>query len=323
MKHALVFGGSGQAGSYLVEQLLADGYQVTSTHHNTHNAITGGWKKIENHHSFYLEANGHLAYDEIRRTIKKLKPDVIFNLIGELFAPDSWNAPQHYFEVNGGCVLAMLETIRRECPETRFVNAGSADMYGIWRERFLSIFDERTPRSPYGFAKSMAYDAVRVYRQEKGLKCCTAIFFNMESPRRSDFFFAEQVARDVVRFVRKEVDKIVFGDLSGYRDWGWAPEYMEAMRKMADQERMKDFIIATGESHSCREFVQEALCQAGAPVGFSEKVVEDVSTQNGVKMYASTIHTEMELGWRAKYKFRDVVRMLVEAEMKKEKTVTA
>lgn len=317
MKHALVFGGSGQAGSYLVEQLLTDGYKVTSTHHSVRRIFENVTEK--NHHSFYLEVNGPLAHNNVRYAIKELQPDVVFNLIGELFAPDSWNSPQHYFEINGGCVLTMLETIRRECPEARFVNAGSAEMFGIFQEdRVLKIYSYPQPRNPYGIAKHMAYETVRMYREEKGLKCCTAIFFNMESPRRADFFFAQKVAKDVVKLLRGEIDKLEFGPLSAVRDWGWAPDYMKAMRIMADKEQMKDYIIATGESHSCLDFVHEAA----SVVGCRPIIVEKPGGPQ-TRMYTDITDTAKNLGWEPEYKFKDIVRMLVEAEMKKEKTVTA
>jgi GDPmannose 4,6-dehydratase len=319
MKRALVFGGSGQAGSYLVEQLLADGYHVTSSMHESTPKNLSAVSTLD-YKPFFLSVCEYTS-SEIWKIIKETKPDVIFNLIGRMYAPNSWNEAESYFRINGGIVLEILESIEKFSPDTRFVNAGSAEMYGIWQNRTMSIFTERRPRNPYGLAKSMAFDAVRMYREEKGLQCSTAVFFNMESPRRSEFFFAQKVAKEVVKLARKEKKQITFGPLSAVRDWGWAPDYMEAMRMMANRPVTKDFVIATGESHSCRSFVEEALDVIGRKNDFKQCVIENAGVEQ-TQMYASIIHTEEGLAWTPKYRFKDVVRMLVQAELGK-KVATA
>jgi GDPmannose 4,6-dehydratase len=303
MKKALVFGGSGQAGSYLVELLESKGYEVSAPSRNAINFEKDDfWWKLD-------------------ERIRWFKPDEVYNFAAKMFAENSWKYPIDYMEVNGIAVLSILQSIQKWHPKAKFFNAGSADVFDKW----TTHYDEKSPRkisTPYGLSKQVAEDAVRIYR-EQGLFACTGIFFNMESPRRADYFFSKKVVREAVRikkeFGKQEIEKMKLGRISARRDWGWAPEYVEVAWKMLQQDTPADYVIGTGENHSCKEFIIEALLAAGLYIDIEDidEVVEYDKTpiEEPDSMWANPSKVENYLGWKAKYKFKDVIRMLVEAEL--------
>lgn len=287
MKKALVFGGHGQAGSYLVEQLMTKNYIVIAPKHSELD-ITD--KEL------------------VEKAIRFYQPAEIYNLASIMFAPKSWENSLEVLEVNGIAVISMLEGIKRYAPRARFIQAGSAD----WLYT----------KTPYGLAKHMAQEAVAMYREKYNLHVATAIFYNMESPRRSDFFFAKKVAKEVVNYyITKQPFKI--GPLDAIRDWGWAPEYMEAIQLMIAQDTPKDYIVATGVSHSCREFVEEALINIGVDIDnlfLPDYCIEEKNNETPTYMYAQETSMEIleDLQWQAKVLFKEVVKRLVQAELEKQ-----
>jgi len=308
-KTALVYGSTGQLGSYLVDLLHEKDYIVYG-HEGHFNDID--WE-------------GSL----FQSILKENRPDEVYNFAAKMYAPDSWKDPMEYWKVNGTMVLSMLDIIQQHCPETKFFLAGSAEVFDKgsvmqWEDT------NRLPDSPYGLAKMMAMEAVRIYREQKGLRACTGIFFNAESPRRKKTFFAQKVAQEVVRlkngFGTNGFTPIVLGRLDARRDWGWAPEYAEVAWKMMQQdsfESFEDYVIGTGETHTCREFVAEALMAAGLPdveKNFETYVDYDKTfSPVGNCMRAMPDKAKRRLGWQAQYKFKDVVRMLVESALEEHK----
>jgi GDPmannose 4,6-dehydratase len=307
MKKAIVFGASGQMGSYLVDYLATDlGYLVTEPSHE--------------HVDFEV-----LDIHMLKNMFREIRPDEIYNMVGLNYAPDSWFLSEKYLKVNGLAVQKLLEAVRIEVPNVKFFQAGSAEVF----EKESVMQDEwtnRLPENPYGLSKMMAMELVRMYRMKYGLFACTGIFFNAESPRRDKFFFAEKVVTEAVR-LKKDFDKgtwvpIELGQLGARRDWGWAPEYVQVAHRMLQQISPMDFVIGTGDSHDCKEFVREALFAVGLPdvdKDFDKYVKyppEERKTQERNCMKAMPMKAEKFLGWKAKYRFKDVVRMLVEAEMK-------
>lgn len=305
MKKALIFGVSGQAGMSLAAQLLLQGYYVTGTY-NKNKPV--GFEK-EAFGCTQLDFRFAASSSFVRKMIAHHRPDEVYNLASIMFAPASWDAPQDVLHINGSFVVDILEAIRQHSPSSRFVQAGSAD-------------GEFVPRTPYGLAKQLASDTVIMYRNERGLHASVAILYNMESPRRSPFFFSQKVVRNVVA----ENYPFEMGDLSAVRDWGWTPDYMEALQLMARAETPDDYTIATGQSHTCKEFVVKALSCWGVQDAISNFTKYCVVKSGAVAppvvpdMYASMgalAKTKSKLGWEAQHKFADVVALLVDAERKR------
>lgn len=311
MKKAIILGGHGQIGSYLVDFFMS-----------------GGCK--ENYDVWVL---GHKDFDvatavdkDYISLLEMFKPDEIYNFASLMYAPDSWHRPMQYMKVNGLAVLQLLDTVAAYRPQTKVFQAGSAEMF----EKASVIQSEdtnRLPENPYGLSKMMACEAVRIYREHYKVFACTGIFFNAESPRRKETFFARKVAMEAVRIARELAEKrnftpIKLGKLEARRDWGWAPEYAEVAWRILQQEEPRDYCIGTGESFTCREFVLECLRAAGLPKPEEdfdkyvqyEKVGEYTRRDT---MRARTDKAKRFLGWQAKYKMQDVARMLVEAEMRR------
>lgn len=318
MKRAIVFGAYGQMGHYLVELLKSKEYDVVCP------------KKCD----FDFE---NLESFSLMNLFREEQPHEVYNLVGLNYAPDSWHLPHRYLMVNGLAVQKLLGTLRQSVASARFFQAGSAEVFEKASVQ-QAEGTNRLPENPYGVAKMMAMELVRIYREKYGIFACTGIFFNAESPRRNKFFFAEKIASEVAR-VRKEqlefgkwadrlsAEPISLGRLDAKRDWGWAPEYVEVAWRMLQQEKPEDFVIGTGEVHTCLEFVKEALMVAGLPdveKNFDRYVKYDKKVEfKGNCMRAMPYKAEQILGWKAQYKFKDVVRMLVEAEMKVESTVNS
>jgi GDPmannose 4,6-dehydratase len=307
---ALVYGANGQMGSYMVDLLHGKDYEVYEH--------TGHFEDVESEGSL------------LRSILVTEQPEEIYNFAAKMYAPDSWKDPMEYFKVNGTMVLKMLDVISEFRPKTKFFLAGSAEVFE--KESVMQWEDtNRLPDSPYGLAKMVAMDAVRIYRGEKKLFACTGIFFNAESPRRKKTFFSQKVAQEVVRL--KEdwegpeagYQPIVLGRLDARRDWGWAPEYVEVAWKMMQQDTPDDFVIGTGEAHTCREFVYEALEAAGLPdveKNFDRYIKYDKTfSPVGNCMRAMPDKAKRRLGWQAQYRFKDVVKMLVEAAQESHKAL--
>jgi GDPmannose 4,6-dehydratase len=309
-KKAIVFGAAGSAGSYMVELLRDKSYDVWAM----------GREQCD------LESVSDLV--RLYLLFQEFQPDEIYNFAGKSYVPDSWKNPASYCTVNGTAVFMMLEDIRNFCPQAKFFTAGSAEVF----EKGTIYQREDTNRlssSPYGLAKMYAMDAVRLYRDHYKMFACTGIFFNMESPRRPRQYFAEKVASEAVRIKREmdtntvSIEPIRLGRLDAYRDWGWAQEYVEVAWRMLQQEKPEDFCIGTGLTYTCEEFVVSALEAAGISdvvKDFDKYVSYDKTVAKGFgdRMCAVPLKAAELLGWSAKYKMKDVVKMLVEAEIKNE-----
>jgi GDPmannose 4,6-dehydratase len=262
-------------------------------------------------------------FDLVKSIIRKTNPDEIYNFASQMYAPASWEDPEAVVRVNGLVVAAILEAVRSAKSPARFFQAGSADIFGHPADVCSELTPSR-PRNPYGIAKAIAGDLVRVYREHYDLFACTGIFFNMESSRRSEFFFARKVVIEVAR-MRREHDAgtipqpIVFkGGLDAIRDWGLVPEYVEASWKMLDADQPDDYVIATGASYTCREFVVQALLEAGFPDAcerFGDYVCS--GTGAGDVMRADPSKIRCNLGWRASTRGTDVVHALVREELER------
>jgi len=314
-KRALIFGASGQAGRYLSRMLYGMGYQVFGTyyrHTNTEPILTSA-----------ICCDVCIRSD-VRAALVISQPDVIYNFASEMFAPRSWELPVRYTETNFVSVVHMLELIQNLCPNARFFLAGSAEVFDL--TQFPQT--EKTPikpRNPYGVAKAAAQDIIRLYREQKGLFACTGIFYNMESPLRQRSFFSRKVVTEVVR-VKLALDKgetpepIKLGKLHAVRDWGYTEEYMEAAYTMLHARIPDDYIVSTGRCFSCKEFVDEALEHVGLGWPKTREFLEfEKSDPDEVdRLCGLPLKIDNNLGWKAKKAMPELVKLMVEEELKQQ-----
>jgi len=295
-------------GSYLVELLRGKGYWV---------------EKPSRHYINFDD----LSMTTLRFYLEQERPDEIYNLAGLNYAPDSWHLPALYMQVNGTAVVRLLSLVKEILPQTKFFQAGSAEVFD---KGSIQQYEDtnRLPENPYGLSKMLAMEAVRIYRDKYELFACTGIFFNAESPRRQKTFFAEKVAMEVARLVKHREKSLPYfielDRLDARRDWGFAGEYAEVAWRMLQADVPTDLVIGTGETHTCKEFVMEALKVAGLPdveKNFDLYVKYDKTEELGNCMRAMPIAAKIIHDWEAKYKFKDVVKMLVEAELRIEALV--
>lgn len=311
MKKALIIGISGQDGSYLAEFLLAKGYEVhgTSRDHEAcsfSNAVKLGIRERIRVHSLSL-----MDFRNMLTLIQEVKPDEIYNLSGQSSVGLSFSYPVETFESICLGTLNLLECLRFLKTDIRFYHAGSSEIYG----NTLSPVNEQTalhPRSPYAIAKAAAQHAVTNYRESYHLYCCTGILFNHESPLRLQRFVTQKIVSSAVEIRNGRKEKLKLGRLDIRRDWGWAPEYVQAMWLMLQQETPADYVIATGRDHSLETFVEKVFTRVGldwkAHVETDESLVRpsDIDINCGDASLA-----EKSLGWKATVFLDEIISRLV------------
>lgn len=335
MKKALITGITGQDGSYLSKLLLDKGYQVygafrrTSDLHLNRLKYLGVDEKIQ-----YLPIE-LLEFTNIYRAIEKIQPDEIYNLGAQSFVGLSFEEPIFTADVTGMGPLRVLEAIRAVNPKVKFYQASSSEMFG----KVQAVpQDENTPfypRSPYSVAKLSAHWMTVNYRESYGLFACSGILFNHESPLRGLEFVTRKITHGLARIQHGLQEKLILGNLDSKRDWGYAPEYVEAMWRMLQQPEPEDYVVATGETHTIREFVENAFLAVGTEIvwkgseinekGYDKKtgkVLVEVSLEFfrpvEVDALIGNPKKAMEkLGWKPKTKFSALVRIMVEADMKR------
>lgn len=317
MKKVLITGISGQDGSYLARLLLGKGYEVHGTARDAQMATFNnlhclGIKGRITYHSMALN-----DFRSVLQVLIKVQPDEIYNLAGQSSVGLSFEQPVETLESNGVGVLNLLEAMRFAGRPIKLYNAGSSESFG---NTYGEAADELTPfrpRSPYAVAKATAFWEVANYREAYSLFACTGILFNHESPLRPERFVTRKIVNTACRIASGSNEKLCIGDLSIARDWGWAPEYVEAMWLMLQQDSPDDYVIATGEANSLEDFVAEVFNNLNLKwrnyVAFDPSYVRpsEIQFSQGRSGKAAQV-----LGWEAKNKMRDVVRMMVAAEMK-------
>ena len=327
MKKALITGITGQDGSYLAEFLLGKGYEVHGI--------------IRRSSSFNTERIDHLYQDphingvrlflhyadlsdagSIRKLLYTVEPDEFYNLGAQSHVRVSFDIPEYTADITGVGVLRVLEAIKDYQEHTgkkvKFYQASSSEMFGSAPppQSELTPFH---PRSPYGVAKVFAYHATVNYREAYGMFAVNGILFNHESERRGETFVTRKIARAVARIKAGLDQKLYLGNLDARRDWGYAPEYVEAMWMMLQLAEPEDFVIGTGESHSVREFVREAFGYVGLfeweqYVGIDPRYYRPSEVDN---LIADTTKAERKLGWKAKTGAPALMRIMVDEELKK------
>ncbi len=335
---ALVTGVTGQDGSYLAEQLLDEGWDVWGL---VRPASQSGNTRWIDH---LLEADGAagprlrvIAGDladasSLERALATVAPDEIYNLGAQSHVQVSFELPAATGQVTGLGVLRLLEAMRRHCPGARFYQASSSELYGRALESPQKETTRFYPRSPYGAAKAYGFHVTRNYREAYGLFAVNGILFNHESPRRGENFVTRKIALAAARIRAGQQERVHLGNLSARRDWGFAGEYVEAMRLMLRAEQPDDYVIATGDTRSVREFCEIAFARAGLPLtwrgsGASEqgldadgRVLVAVDPRFFRKAEVDALCGDASLarerlGWSPKVTFRQLVEMMVDAEL--------
>jgi GDPmannose 4,6-dehydratase len=313
MKRALITGITGQDGSYLAEILLADGYEV---HGLVRRVSTGGTWRIDHIKDQLILHDGDLVErGSITRLFKKSQPDLVFNLAAQSFVAASFEVPEYTGDVDGLAVLRLLEEIRNSDRPIRFYHASTSEMFGS----SPPPQDEGTrlqPRSPYGAAKCFAHHSVVNYREAYGLHASCGILFNHESSRRGEEFVTRKIARGAARIKLGLQQKLVLGNLDAQRDWGHAKDYVAAMVLMLQQEMADDYVIATGETRSIRQFLDAAFTCVG--LDWSGHVDVDKNLYRPAEVHAlrgDATKAREKLGWRPTISFDALVKEMVDAEL--------
>lgn len=322
MKQALITGITGQDGSYLAELLLDKGYEVHGIVRRGSTFHTG---RIEHLYQaphtegarFFLHYGDLSDSSSISRLLEKINPEEIYHLGAQSHVRVSFDIPEYTADVDALGTLRILDAIREAGIRTKFYQASSSEMFGKVEEIPQKETTPFHPRSPYGCSKVFAYWITRNYRESYGLFASNGILFNHESPRRGETFVTRKITRAVAHIKAGLQDKLYLGNLDAKRDWGYAKEYVEAMWLMLQQDEPDDFVIATGESHSVKEFCEEAFGLVGLDWQKYAELDERYLRPAEVDLLIGDASKAKEqLGWEAKTRFKELVRLMVEADVK-------
>ncbi len=324
MKKAVITGITGQDGSYLAELLLSKGYQVTGM---VRRASTETFDRIAHFKDrIALRQADLLDQFSLVKLLDEIQPDEIYNLAAMSFVPTSWSQPVLTGEFTALGVTKVLEAMRMVCPKARFYQASSSEMFGKVIETPQTESTPFYPRSPYGVAKAYGHFITVNYRESYNLFALSGILFNHESPRRGKEFVTRKITDAVARIKLGTLKELRMGNLDAKRDWGFAGDYVRAMWLMLQQDVADDFVVATGETHSVREFLQIAFSHVG--LDFEDYVVIDpefIRPAEVELLLGNPAKARKTLGWKPDVSFRQLVTMMVDADMDRQmgKTVTA
>ena len=324
MKKALITGITGQDGSYLAELLLSQGYQVTGM---VRRASTETFDRIAHFKDrIALRQADLLDQFSLVKLLDDVQPDEIYNLAAMSFVPTSWSQPVLTGEFTALGVTKVLEAMRMVCPKAHFYQASSSEMFGKVLETPQTETTPFYPRSPYGVAKAYGHFITVNYRESYNLFALSGILFNHESPRRGKEFVTRKITDAVARIKLGNQKELRMGNLDAKRDWGFAGDYVRAMWMMLQQDQADDYVVATGETHSVREFLQIAFSHVG--LHFEDYVVIDpefIRPAEVELLLGNPAKARQKLGWKPEVSFEQLVTRMVDADMDRQmgKTVTA
>ncbi|NEP03548.1 MULTISPECIES: GDP-mannose 4,6-dehydratase [Okeania] len=316
MKTALISGISGQDGSYLAKLLLEKGYNVCGTSRDAQMSTFNNLYRLDIRDKIKLDSMSLTDFRSVLQILTKYQPDEVYNLAGQSSVGLSFQQPVETLESIATGTLNLLEAIRFTGAKIKLYNASSSECFGDTGGQPATEITPFRPRSPYAVAKSTAFWEVANYREAYNLFACSGILFNHESPLRPQRFVTQKIISVVCKIANGSNEKLHLGNISVQRDWGWAPEYVEAMYLMLQQEEPDDYVIATGESYPLQDFVIEAFATVG--LNWQNYVEVDRSLYRPTDISvgrANPIKAKEKLAWKAQYKMPDVVRMMVEARM--------
>ena len=340
MKKALITGITGQDGSYLTELLLEKGYEVHGIIRRQSSQNTERIDHVLNDSAFakrvFLHYGDLTDSSNAHGLIQEIRPDEVYNLAAQSHVAVSFEVPEYTAEATGVGTIRLLEAVRQSGLPIRFYQASTSELFGGLPE--TAPQSEATPfypKSPYGAAKLYSFWITKNYRESYGMFACNGILFNHESPRRGETFVTRKITLAVARIAKGLQEKLTLGNLEAKRDWGFAGDYVEGMWRILQQDQPEDYVLATNETHTVREFAEKAFAETGVPIrwegeGINEKgydaktgkLIVDVSEQfyrpaEVELLWGDSTKAEHELGWRRKVGFDELVKMMVAADLGK------
>jgi len=316
-KTALIFGISGQDGTYLARFLLGKGYEVVGTSRDAQISSFSNLIRLGLRDRVEVESVALNDFRSVLQVLKRIQPDEIYNLAGQTSVGLSFGQPVESFESISIGTLNLLEAIRFLEKPVKIYNAGSSECFGNTQGHPADETTPFYPRSPYAVAKAAAYWQVANYRDAYELFACSGLLFNHESPLRPERFVTRKIVSTACRIAGGSRERLELGNIDIQRDWGWAPEYVEAMWLMLQQEASDDYVIATGETNKLEDFVHTVFSSLG--LDWKEHVAVNHELFRPADILISRADPERaarKLGWRAQYRMRDVAKMMVEGERK-------
>jgi GDPmannose 4,6-dehydratase len=336
MKKALVTGITGQDGSYLTELLLEKGYIVYGLVRRSSSSNLFRIKPLLNNNNLILLEGDLSDFSSLKNIIKKCNPDEIYNLGAMSHVRISFEMPEYSADVNGVGVLRLLESIRSINPNIKFYQASTSELFGKVQAIPQNENTPFYPRSPYGVSKLFGYWTVVNYRESYNLFACNGILFNHESPRRGDNFVSKKITLGVSKIFREEQDKLILGNLSSQRDWGYAKDFVKGMWLMLQQEFPKDYVLATGKTTTVRKFVEMCFNYVGIDIvwegqGVNEKGIDQKTKKVLVEvsekffrpaevdlLIGDSKKAEKELNWKAETTLEELANIMMEADLQQE-----
>ncbi len=338
MKKALITGVTGQDGSYLAELLISKGYDVHGTIRRSSTDFRERISHLEGNPCFHLHYADMADSMSLMKVIMAVKPDEIYNLAAQSHVQVSFDVPEYTANTDATGVLRVLEAVRQVglADTCRIYQASTSELYGKVEEVPQNENTPFHPYSPYAVAKLYGYWIIKEYRDAYNMYCCSGILFNHESERRGETFVTRKITLAAARIAQGKQEKLYLGNLSSLRDWGYAPDYVECMWLMLQQEKPEDFVIATGKQHSVREFATLAFARVGINLrwegegadekGIDEKtgrILVEVSPDfyrptDVVNLWGDPTKAKALLGWNpTKTSFEELVNRMVDSDMKK------
>ncbi|MEI0843412.1 GDP-mannose 4,6-dehydratase [Brachyspira pilosicoli] len=321
MKKALITGITGQDGSYLAELLLEKGYEV---HGIIRRSSSFNTERIDHLYSdphindvrMFLHYGDLSDSSNLSRLLEKIQPDEIYNLAAQSHVRVSFDMPEYTADVVGLGTIRILDAIKETHIKTKFYQASTSELYGKVVETPQTEKTPFYPRSPYACAKLYSYWITVNYRESYDMYACNGILFNHESPRRGETFVTKKITHAIAKILNKEQDKLYLGNLDAKRDWGYAKDYVEAMWLMLQQEKADDYVIATGETHSVKEFLDEAFGLVG--LDWKKYVEIDARYYRPAEvdlLLGDPTKAKEKLGWKPKTTFKELVKIMLEYDL--------
>tara|TARA_R110002126_G_scaffold140855_1_gene285691 strand:- start:1022 stop:1987 length:966 start_codon:yes stop_codon:yes gene_type:complete len=317
MKTALVTGVTGQDGSYLVELLLSKNYRVIGIKRRTSLISTNRIDHLMNDKNFILTYGSMHDTGWMYELLMKYKPDEVYNLAAQSHVRVSFDCPIETADIVAIGALKLLEAVRLICPASKFYQASSSEMFGDNPETPQNENTSLMPASPYACSKAFAHNLVRSYREGYDMFCCSGILFNHESPRRGETFVTRKITMAASMIKMGFQDKLYLGNLDAKRDWGYAGDYVEAMWLMLQHDSPDDYVIATGETHTVREFLESVFTAAGLDIKKHVEIDERLFRPHEVPLLlGDASKAKLVLNWEPKIRFSKLAKLMYEEDLK-------